>query len=47
MEELILNIDETEILYEHLVERQEGCYFVGDICKILEKIKEVINQDDY
>ena len=43
MDELILTKEETQILYNELIELSEGCYFVGDICKILNKIHEVID----
>ena len=40
-----LNEEECQILYDHLVETNEGCYFVGDICHILRKIKQELNID--
>lgn len=35
-----LDHNECKILFDHLVEKQEGCYFIGDIVQIVEKLKE-------
>lgn len=40
-----LNKEECKILLEHLVERQEGCFFVGNICKIIDKLKEELEDE--
>jgi len=40
---LELDEEEAQTLYNHLIERQEGCMFVGNICDIIEKLEEFLN----
>jgi len=43
---LELDKEEVEILYKHLIERQEGCFFVGEIVEIIEKLEKFLKEDN-
>lgn len=41
---LELTKEKAETLLIHLAERQEGCFFVGEIVYIIEKLEKFLNK---
>jgi len=37
-----LDEDEAKELYDHLIERQEGCFFIGEIAYIFGKLEKYL-----